>query len=738
MTGWEQDYLHAALQFIKINYCNQQPCNSLRHCKVQPCNSLRYCNLWPWINVRLENCGSHACVASDSHEYKSARSSSPDLHAVYDQTIRLGGMSSAELIIYGAAYGRANVTGKVRSLRKDQKLTVKASNDVFGDTWHGVDKSLVIVYKYDTSGAKVKVGIASEGKTLSISPPEEGATAKSRFSSLNPGLTLSRQLQSTTCKLNITGAAYGLGDVTAKAQSLVTSDREFNQLATNEVWGDTWKGKKKSLVVVYEYCGVYMVDIATEGERMHFISSPPLSILGAAYGLGDVTPKVNELMLNRSFEATADNDTFGDHWHKIHKTLVIVYQYGEETPTVATAKEGDKLQFMYSQKPDYKGSTNPNTLTILGAAYGPADVTAKVQSFVKDGTLKVKASNDVFHDSWKHVKKSLVIVYRYGRNNAKIKYVEENGTISLSIPVPKPYADLIEANDLFEDGNVFSLTGLNGKLITCDSNNRLVAVGDSAQEVCKFTVKKDASSSQFKILSNNGKYIVVGAGNCLFASGSAENAAKFTLSVSTKGGLRFATSQSYIRLDTDDVNCSLKADAIDYLAAYTIFDVSLQQTEPSLMKQLQLSEADLSECDKAWISFIWNLTGGFFLAIGLGPLITIGEPKPGVLNLIKSNPTAWEALMAFKDAIISSQGNITAAIAGGYGVISILYKEGLLWTLFKWVLSTGVWWLIGTAIAKIIQIVFIPESEVAELLASFTTWAIQTVQSGLEVGRACN
>ena len=649
---------------------------------------------------------------------------------------RLGGMS-AELIIYGAAYGRADVTGKVRDLRKDQKLTVKASNDVFGDSWPGIAKSLVIVYKYDTSGAQVQVGIAAEGNTLSISPPGGGATAKNRFSfALNPGLTLSRQLQST-CTLNITGAAYGLGDVTAKAQSLVTSNQEFNQLATNEVWGDTWKGTKKSLVVVYEYCGVYMIDIATEGERMHFLSSPALSILGAAYGLGDVTPKVNELVLNRSFEATANNDTFGDHWHGVAKTLVIVYQYGEETPTVATAKEGDELQFLYSQKPDYKGPTNPNTLTILGAAYGPADVTAKVQSFVKDGTLTVKASNDVFGDPWHGVKKSLVIVYRYGRNNAEIKYVEEDGTISLSIPVPQPYADLTEANDLFEDGNVLALTALNGKFITCDSNNRLVATGDNVQGGCKLTVKKDASSSRFKILSDNGKYVVVGAGNSLYATGSADNAAIFTLSVSTKGGLRLATSQSYIRLDSDDGN-SLKADAIDYLAAYTIFDISLQQTEPDLMKQLQLNEVDLSECDKALISFIWKLTGGFFLAIGLGPFITVGEAKPGVLNLIQSNPTAWNALMAFKDAIIASKGNITAAITGGLGVITVLYKEGLLWTLFKWVLSTGVWWLIGKAIAKIIQIVFIPESEVAELLASFTVWAIQTVQSGLEVGQACN
>jgi hypothetical protein len=33
---------------------------------------------------------------------------------------------SNELVIFGAAYGRADVTWKIRSLRKDQKLFVKA------------------------------------------------------------------------------------------------------------------------------------------------------------------------------------------------------------------------------------------------------------------------------------------------------------------------------------------------------------------------------------------------------------------------------------------------------------------------------------------------------------------------------------------------------------------------------------------------------------------------------------
>lgn len=176
---------------------------------------------------------------------------------------------------------------------------------------------------------------------------------------------------------------------------------------------------------------------------------------------------------------------------------------------------------------------------------------------------------------------------------------------------------------------------------------------------------------------------------------------------------------------------------MDYLPATTSFDIALQTITPKLLKQLQM-DVEITECDKAMIAFIWSLVGGFYLAIGLGPFIVSGEAKPGLLNLIKSNPAVWQAIMKFKDAIMASSGNISAVITGGLGVISVLYKEGLLWTIFKWVLKAGTWWIIAKAIAKIIQVVFLPGTEVAELLASFTTWAIKTVQSGLQVGQACN
>ena len=72
-----------------------------------------------------------------------------------------------------------------------------------------------------------------------------------------------------------------------------------------------------------------------------FLCLTPLCILGAAYGNKDVTEKAMALVKNRSFSATANDKTFEDRWTWRKKILVIVYQYGDETPRLATATEGE-------------------------------------------------------------------------------------------------------------------------------------------------------------------------------------------------------------------------------------------------------------------------------------------------------------------------------------------------------------------------------------------------------------
>ena len=78
------------------------------------------------------------------------------------------------------------------------------------------------------------------------------------------------------------------------------------------------------------------------------------------------------------------------------------------------------------------------------------------------------------------------------------------------------------------------------------------------------------------------------------------------------------------------------------------------------------------------------------------------------------------------NAITSGLGNKGALVTLMLGVISVLYHESLLWTIFKQMMKIAGWSVVPRALAKIIQVIFLPEAEAAELLASFTVWGVQS------------
>ena len=144
----------------------------------------------------------------------------------------------ALLNILGAAFGPADVTGKVRSLRKNQRLSVKADTSVFGDPWPHVTKSLVVVYQYDDGAPRSSV--VREGQTLTIAPPQSSSRTSNPFAieglqRINDAVS---RTQSTKTDLKILGAVYGLADGTSKAQSVV-KDGVFDAVANNDTWGDS-------------------------------------------------------------------------------------------------------------------------------------------------------------------------------------------------------------------------------------------------------------------------------------------------------------------------------------------------------------------------------------------------------------------------------------------------------------------------------------------------------------------
>lgn len=61
-------------------------------------------------------------------------------------------------------------------------------------------------------------------------------------------------------------------------------------------------------------------------------------------------------------------------------------------------------------QPAFRDGEGP--VQILGAAYGPADVTNKVREIYNSGIKKIYAKNEIFGDPWFGVFKSLHVSYR--------------------------------------------------------------------------------------------------------------------------------------------------------------------------------------------------------------------------------------------------------------------------------------------------------------------------------------
>jgi hypothetical protein len=159
-----------------------------------------------------------------------------------------------------------------------------------------------------------------------------------------------------------------------------------------------------------------------------------LTILGAAYGPRIVTGTVsNRVTHYGSLSIPASNGMFGDPWRGIVKTLVVVYQQEGYEPRVAITQERHTMKIYSRPKPSNPCVPNyiSSQLRILGAAYGLADVTAKVQALVRYNHLNVAASNAVFGDSWRGIKKTLVVVYRYGRGSYRTKVATEGNRIQI-------------------------------------------------------------------------------------------------------------------------------------------------------------------------------------------------------------------------------------------------------------------------------------------------------------------
>ncbi|HEX8366017.1 MAG TPA: hypothetical protein VF603_12125 [Allosphingosinicella sp.] len=344
-----------------------------------------------------------------------------------------------QLEILGAAYGLADVAGKVRKAvnqgASPNALSIRADNATFGDSWPGFAKTLTVVCRYGPDGGPVTKAVR-EGETLTLGQAEYDA---SRAGASDVPVK-------SGDKLTIWGASYGPADVTAIVRARVGGDQTLGFTADNATFGDSWPGVRKTCVIVSSYGRAGLdTDIVIESAASSTMPGDDLQILGAAYGKADVTAIVAAAVDRHAdpntLDIAADNATFGDGWPGIPKTLTLVCRFGSDgAPVVKVAREGERLTIgaadhaasLDNQSPETR---SPGFLTLWGASYGPADVTDKAGAFCgSDQALAFTADNGTFGDSWPGVRKACVLVSSYYPQPPVVTIAEEGGGLKLVPP----------------------------------------------------------------------------------------------------------------------------------------------------------------------------------------------------------------------------------------------------------------------------------------------------------------
>jgi len=190
-----------------------------------------------------------------------------------------------------------------------------------------------------------------------------------------------------------------------------------------------------------------------------------LNILGAVYGLKDVTSLVAGLVQNGSpqtLSVIASNSVFTDTWPDVQKTLSVFYNYDGDETQIQAVTEGQTLNISFGADQQLPGTEVRNTLAgsgpmlqIYGCTYGDRDVTSFVQAMIQpDQSLTFTVDPSVLGgDPLPNVRKNFVMLGSYTGYPALLIF-QDGGQVSLT-------GGSITANQLFlASGYCFGLDKL--------------------------------------------------------------------------------------------------------------------------------------------------------------------------------------------------------------------------------------------------------------------------------------
>ena len=242
-------------------------------------------------------------------------------------------------------------------------------------------------------------------------------------------------------------------------------------------------------------------------------------------------------------------------------------------------------------------------------------------------------------------------------------------------------------------------------------------------------------------ISDNDKFWVVADGVLHASATSVNQAAIFTPLMTMEGAMVLRSPDGqYVNVRADGALILASATSLDAVAQFGGQVQPVASTELMARWQVRDISAGFSQCDIDIASLCWQITGGFFLALGLGPYMagSTDPKKLGIGGILRTSPTVWAKVTAVWEAVKNNPDiSVTAAAGLAAEVLTAAWHAGLLWKLIKFLLTQAGWMLLFQVFSWVLSWVIAPELMVAELLASFMVWATGLINTAVAISRDC-